>query len=51
MWTSQFGSSSYDYASGVAVDGLGNVFIGGTTGGALPGQTSSGSEDAFIAKK
>lgn len=51
LWVNQFGSSSYDYAYDVAVDGLGNVFIGGTTGGTLPGQTSSGDVDAFIAKK
>ncbi|MBI2934480.1 MAG: SBBP repeat-containing protein, partial [Chloroflexi bacterium] len=49
-WTRQFGSSGYDYASGVAVDGAGNSYLAGYTYGALPGQTSSGSDDAFIRK-
>lgn len=47
-WTRQFGSSSNDFPNGVATDGAGNVYVTGQTLGALPGQTSSGSYDAFV---
>ena len=50
VWMSQFGSSDNDYAWGVAVDGLENIYVAGETWGALPGQTSSGSCDAFLVK-
>ncbi len=50
LWTRQFGSSSSDYAYGVAVDGLGNVYVAGFTDGTLPGQISSGGSDAFVVK-
>ena len=50
IWTRQFGSSSYEYAYGVAVDGSGNVYVAGTTSGALPGQTHSGGFDVFVRK-
>ena len=49
-WLHQFGTSSYDYARGVAVDGSGNAYVVGRTRGALPGQTSSGGDDAFVRK-
>ena len=50
MWTRQFGSSEPYSASGVAVDGEGNVYVAGWTGGALPDQVSAGGEDAFLRK-
>lgn len=50
IWTRQFGSSGGDFARGVAVDASGNVYVAGYTGGALPGQTSSGGDDVFIMK-
>jgi len=46
IWTRQFGSSDYDGAYGVAVDGSGSVYVAGETGGALPGQTKS--SDWFV---
>jgi len=50
-WIRQFGTSAYDYAYGAAVDGKGNVYIAGVTGGRLPGQTRSGGPgDAFVRK-
>jgi len=49
-WTSQFGSSGQDWILGVAVDGEGNIYVGGRTDGVLPGQLSSGQIDAFLMK-
>jgi len=50
IWTRQFGSSATDFAESVAVDASDNVYVAGETWGALPGQTSSGYEDAFVRK-
>jgi len=50
LWTMQFGTSTDDIAFSVAVDISGNIYVAGTTGGALPGQTSSGGYDAFVRK-
>jgi len=49
-WTFQIGSSAYDYSLGLAADSLGNVYLGGRTEGALPGQTAFGGNDAFVLK-
>jgi hypothetical protein len=49
-WSRQFGSNNYDTAEGVAVDSNGSVLVVGFTDGVLPGQTASGSGDAFIRK-
>jgi hypothetical protein len=47
LWTRQFGSSGSDAANGASVDGAGKVIVAGYTSGALPGQASLGSSDAF----
>jgi hypothetical protein len=47
LWTRQFGTSSHERAQGVAVEGLGNVYVVGYTDGTLQG-TSAGGIDAFI---
>jgi hypothetical protein len=49
IWTRQFGTPSDDYASGIYADSTG-IYIIGHTRGTLPGQTSSGSYDAFVRK-
>jgi len=49
LWTRQFGTSDDEIARAVAVDASG-VYVAGRTGGALPGQTSAGSGDAFVRK-
>jgi hypothetical protein len=48
-WTRQFGSSSSDAAVRISVDASG-IYVAGETDGTLPGQTSAGSLDAFVAK-
>ncbi len=50
VWTSQFGSASNDAALGGGVDRAGNVYVVGSTEGALPGQTTLGGKDAFVRK-
>ena len=49
LWTQQLGTSRHDPSRSVAVDGSGNVFIGGQTGGTLGG-SSAGYGDAFLVK-
>ncbi len=48
VWARQFGTPDEDRARGVAVDSAGNIYIAGDTDGALPGQASAGSWDAFV---
>jgi len=40
IWTRQFGTQSEDHATGVTVDGAGNMYVVGLTRGAFPGHTS-----------
>jgi hypothetical protein len=47
-WTRQLGTPGLDAASDVDADGRG-IFVSGRTAGALPGELSSGSDDAFVA--
>jgi hypothetical protein len=46
LWTDQFGTTGDEWASAVAVKR--NIYVVGTTGGTLPGQTSAGGRDAFV---
>ena len=50
QWTKQFGTSESDYATGVATDSSGNVYVAGYTGGGLDNNTSAGSWDIFVVK-
>jgi hypothetical protein len=49
LWTRQFGTSSDDYVHALAVDGDGNVYAVGATGGLLSGRRLGG-WDAFVRK-
>ena len=48
-WSRQYGTPVQDVAFGVALDGDGNVVVGGRTDGSLFGP-SAGASDAFVAK-
>lgn len=50
LWTQTFGSPLYDTVAGISVDGAGNVYVGGSTEGAFPGQTSGEGFDAYVSK-
>jgi Beta-propeller repeat len=50
LWDKTIASTGAEYARGIAVDPTGNVYITGQTDGTLPGQTSAGGIDSFVAK-
>lgn len=50
FWVETIAAPGTNLAAGVAVDSGGNVYITGDTIGDLPGQTSLGGSDAFLAK-
>lgn len=51
QWTKQLGvANKLTFARSVATDSSGNVFIGGYTNGSLPENTSTGTNDFFVAK-
>ncbi len=50
QWTRQFGSSGDDQATGVSIEGSGNVVVAGWTNGTLPGQTNAGDDDVFVTR-
>ncbi len=49
LWTRQFGTSSHDFGLGIAADESG-IYLVGHVSGTLPGQTSTGTRDAFVRK-
>jgi hypothetical protein len=50
QWIRQFGSAGNDYGAAVVTDAAGNVYVAGTAGDALPGNTSAGHDDTFLVK-
>ncbi|SVC38992.1 uncharacterized protein METZ01_LOCUS291846 [marine metagenome] len=50
QWTKQLGTSSNDYARGVATDSSGNVYVAGDTYGGLDGNNNAGNRDLFVVK-
>lgn len=49
IWTSQLGTSANDSSSGVSADGLGGLYVTGSTFGSLGGPNAGG-DDAFVSK-
>ncbi len=49
LWTRQLGTTSGEHASAVSADGLGNVYVAGSTTGNLGGPNAGGS-DAWLAR-
>ncbi len=50
QWTRMLGTTGSDAANGVAIDSAGNIYVAGTTNGALDGQSNLGLEDVFLTK-
>lgn len=50
IWTRQFGTSADDYATGIAADSAGAIFVGGYGTGVFDGQMASGYRDGFARK-
>jgi hypothetical protein len=50
LWLRQLGTVADDFGYAVAVDGAGNVFLAGGTGGALTVAPFQGGTDIFVAK-
>lgn len=49
-WARQLGSSGNDFGSSVALDAAGNAYVSGFTNAGLDGNTSAGSNDAYLTK-
>ena len=49
LWTHQFGTAGHDVGRGICADSAG-IYLAGFTADVLPGQTSSGWDDAFVVK-
>ena len=49
LWSREFGTSGYEENQGLSADGLGNVYISGSTNGSLNGANAGGS-DAYVGK-
>jgi len=50
LWTRIWGSNASDSGNGVNVDGLGNVYVAGSTSASFDGQTNNGHTDLCLTK-
>ena len=50
QWTKQLGTTSNDYGYGITTDSSDNIYVSGTTGGGLDGNTDGYSNDIFLIK-
>jgi hypothetical protein len=50
QWIEQVGAAELEFAGGIATDASGNVYVAGSTQGALHGNASAGMMDMFVAK-
>ena len=49
-WTRLLGTNSYDYANSITTGSDGSIYIAGSTGGNLDGNSNAGNYDAFLSK-
>ncbi len=49
-FTQQLGSDSNEDAQGIVIDSSGNLYIAGSTGGSLDGNTGQGNNDIVLVK-
>ncbi|HSR12340.1 MAG TPA: SBBP repeat-containing protein, partial [Thermodesulfobacteriota bacterium] len=49
LWTRQAGTANNDYGNAIAADAAGNIFVTGSTSGALDGN-NAGADDMFLMK-
>lgn len=50
VFLKQYGTSQWDEVTGLGLDRQGNLYVGGFTYGAFPGQRNAGDGDYFVAK-
>ncbi len=50
LWRNQIGTTANDTADALAVDGIGNIYISGSTDGALTDGGAQGKKDFWVAK-
>ena len=50
IWSQEFGTIDEDFATNVAVDSAGDIYVAGRTDGTFPGQVNSGGNDVFVRK-
>ncbi|MEZ0322467.1 MAG: hypothetical protein ABWJ63_11200 [Thermus sp.] len=50
VFLKQYGTRLWDKVTGLGIDKQGNLYVGGFTYGAFPGQRSAGDRDYFLAK-
>lgn len=50
VWVKQFGTSGTDNITAIQADSNGNIYVVGSTDGALSGNINQGGQDAFLAK-
>jgi hypothetical protein len=50
LWTRFFGGGLDDESNGIGLDGLGNLWIGGSSRSTFEGHTNAGLYDAFVAR-
>jgi len=50
LFLKQYGTRNWDKVTGLGIDSAGNLYVGGFTYGAFPGQSNQGDRDYFLLK-